>query len=94
MWILRRALQRLHILPPPPNFTHVGGSLYIVRTQAGFKQAIKHWRGEPHHGKERVEGHPRSYPALVSLSSGYSGYHYVSVTHVHLKRLRGALRGQ
>lgn len=94
MWTLRRFLQRLRILPQPPNFTHVGGDLYIVRTQAGFKQAIRHWRGESCTGERRVEGYPTSYPALIALSRGYSGYDYIRVTHVHLKRVRSALKGQ
>jgi hypothetical protein len=68
----------------PDNWTHVGGPFYIVRTQAGLRQALKH------HGKlpgEDTRGYPRTYPALVCFSNGYSGSEWVRVDAVHLNRL-------
>jgi hypothetical protein len=50
--------------------------LYIVRTQAGFKQAAKEfWNNEER--KPDIKGYPKSYPALVVFSDGYEGYWYV-----------------
>lgn len=68
----------------PDNWTHVEGPFYIVRTQAGLKQALRH------HGKlsgEDVRGYPRSYPALVCFSNGYSGSEWIRVDTVHLNTL-------
>jgi hypothetical protein len=49
--------------------------LYIVRTQAGFKQAAKEfWNSD---SKPDIKGYPKSYPALVVFSDGYAGYNYV-----------------
>lgn len=60
-----------------PNFEHVRGSLYVARTQAGFKQALKHYRGQEKY-PEQVYGYPKSYPSFVLLSEGYQGYTYIS----------------
>lgn len=50
--------------------------LYIVRTQAGFKQAAKeYWNNEER--KPDVRGYPKKYPALVVFSDGYEGYWFV-----------------
>jgi hypothetical protein len=73
----------------PPNFTYVGDSFYIVRTQAGFRQALRHWDNEK--PGLPIEGFPKSYPSLVSFSNGYRGYLFVEVNCVHLKTLRVAL---
>lgn len=75
----------------PDNWTHVEGPFYIVRTQAGLKQALRH------HGKlsgEDVRGYPRSYPALVCFSNGYSGSEWIRVDAVHLNTLLDKIEHQ
>lgn len=74
----------------PDNWTHVGGPFYIVRTQAGLKQALKHWGYQRH---DPVAGYPRSYPALICISGGYQGYGAV-VHAVHLNRLMDKVQNQ
>ncbi len=68
-----------------PNYEHVGGNIYIVRTQAGFKQARKHW-GIYISGFEGSDTNcfPASYPSIVTFSAEYRGYHYANVFVMHL----------
>jgi hypothetical protein len=74
--------------PVRPNMTYLGGSLYIVRTQAGFEQAVKHFeRPDPVDWNE-VEGYPKSYPSLLVLHRMYRGYTYVHVEAHHVKNLK------
>lgn len=60
-----------------PNFENLGGGTYLCRTQAGFKQAAKHWTQR--HGLERKvcgpdadwfeqSRFPTAYPAIVRFS--------------------------
>lgn len=72
---------------PLPNYEHVGGNIYIVRTQAGFRQARRHW-GDCISGMEGNDGdsYPTSYPSLVTFSAEYRGYHYTHVHAVHLNK--------
>ena len=66
-----------------PNYERLDGWLYIVRTQAGFRQAVKDY---DYSGYE-VIGFPRSYPCLVFFSTGYQGYHYIQAHAVPLNSL-------
>jgi hypothetical protein len=75
----------------PPNMTPLMNNFYIVRTQAGFNQALKHYSD----GDRYVSrGYPRQYPALICLSLGYEGYHFVSVKVLPLGYLRKQLKSQ
>jgi hypothetical protein len=60
---------------PRENWRHIGNNVYVVRTQAGFNQAIKHFWGPLCKGERRPEtfGYPRKYPSLVALSVYYHG---------------------
>jgi hypothetical protein len=57
------------------NFKPISSSIYSVRTQAGFKQAVKHYVGCDSI-KSEVSGFPKKYPSIVIFSDAYSGYHY------------------
>lgn len=59
-----------------PNMERVTEDLYIVRTQAGFRKALKEFNGERY---EKHFGYPRSYPALAHFTTDYAGYHYIQV---------------
>lgn len=80
----------------PDNFKHVSGDIYIVRTQAGFKNALKRYVG-PHRTEEfrdtldYLVGYPKSYPSVVSFSTEYQGYHYVKANCVHVNKLTKAI---
>jgi len=71
------------------NWTHLGGAMYIVRTQAGLRQALKHrfddWKAYS------VNGRPKKYPALVTIGMGYCGYEYINIYSMHLNALKDVL---
>lgn len=72
----------------------LGGNAYIVRTQAGFKKAIKHYCQEAV-SKEilgRVVGYPKVYPAMVVFYPGYRGYYYIRCKSFPFNKLREILR--
>ena len=71
-----------------PNYEHLGFNTYMCRTQAGFKQALKHFgkRYEITDGrgnnaslqnlKDRLRGYPKCYPSKVEFSYVYCGGDY------------------
>lgn len=76
-----------------PNMTHLGGSMYIVRTQAGLRKAIKQqfddWK------EMEVYGRPKKYPALVSIVSGRScGIDHIQIASTHLNVIKDVLTQQ
>lgn len=76
-----------------PNFTHLNGSLYVVRTQAGFKQARKHYVDDNPELLERSVGFPLSYPSFVVMHNRYYGYHYLECECYPVNEIRKQLEG-
>lgn len=76
-----------------PNFKHLLGSFYVVRTQAGLEQAIKDWLGESRDGME-VTVFPKSYPSVICLSIGYNGSQFIRASAIHVNALREAIKDQ
>lgn len=71
----------------------VGSGIYIVRTQAGFRRALKTYLGEDYKGMVKdVYGYPTSYPSIVFFYLDYRGYHYPVARCMPLNELRAALR--
>lgn len=72
-----------------PNVQKVACGMYVVRTQAGFKQAVKDYLGDDFtmQSFNSVEGIPTRYPCVVSLCDSYRGYHFIKVNTVHLNVL-------
>lgn len=74
-----------------PNCTQVRPSVFVVRTRAGFYKAVKtFWR-------TRMDGPvsaapPTKYPAVIFLSIGYNGSHYLDVTCMHVNQLLSILK--
>jgi len=69
-----------------PNCKQVPGTsnMFIVRTQAGFKKALKGYDLIRH----EVKGHPVGYPALISITSVFTHRDMLLVEAVNLDRLR------
>ncbi len=65
------------------NCQIIGNGFYIVRTQAGFKKAVKHYWGKDEEFPE-IDRHPGSYPMVVCLTTGYKGDMYVQVRGIHI----------
>lgn len=57
------------------NWRQLDSGHYLVRTQAGYKQALKHWiRAMDWEGElkcREFRGYPKSYPSVVSFSWDY-----------------------
>lgn len=83
--------QRIMAVDSNANFYHVENNIYVVRTQAGFEQALKHWF-HVYAGKgDRQVGYPESYPALISIRQDYNGLITTVITTLHLNVLRAII---
>lgn len=81
-----------NVTQPRENCKRIKGSIYLVRTQAGFRSAARRFRDGD---KElEVRGYPRSYPSVVFFSMGYSGDLFVRADVIHVKTLRAALEDE
>tara|TARA_Y100000593_G_scaffold94032_1_gene191274 strand:+ start:56868 stop:57122 length:255 start_codon:yes stop_codon:yes gene_type:complete len=79
------------------NFTKITDGIYLVRTQAGFKQAINDCFGDDWQDvqlllRTNYTNYPKSYPAVVSLSIGYCGDNYLHCNNVHVNVLREVIK--
>ncbi len=78
-----------------PNFRHLSGALYVVRTQAGFNQAFKHrfpQEDEYDPKPSDVQGYPKVYPSVVRFSMQYQGYWQPTATCTPLNIYRQQLK--
>lgn len=78
------------------NMVRISDGIYLVRTQAGFKRALKaefsgDYRGWKLIAARHTEGYPKSYPSVVSLSIGYRGYTFFNCNSVHVKAIKAAI---
>jgi hypothetical protein len=73
-----------------PNFEHILGPVYMVRTQAGFRQACKHYLGDEK--AESCSGYPTNYPSVVCLEYRYmGGVHELMVCSEHVNLVKAKL---
>lgn len=70
------------------NLVRLRNNVYIVRTQAGFRKALKHFNDEMPLYRS---GYPKSYPSLVFFSLEYAGYIKLMATCIPLHDLEAAL---
>lgn len=65
-----------------PNWRKLkNGHGYVVRTQAGFNQAIKDWVGNDEYiYKDECFNFPKKYPSVVFFHSYYRGADYYNCT--------------
>lgn len=77
------------------EYKKIAYGIYLVRTQAGFNQAVKEVIDDRYEYQSmEVYGFSTSYPAIVSISIGYAGYHYVQCTSVHVNIMKEAIEGE
>lgn len=81
----------MHLAARLVNYEKVQHGMYIVRTQAGFRKALREFWGSDPEEKQRPSSFPKSYPALVVFSNEYRGYHYVECNVIHLNDLKKVL---
>jgi hypothetical protein len=72
------------------NFSKVTNSMYIVRTQAGFKQAFKDWEGADYsiESFNSCSGYPKAYPSLCVF---YTNEIFPSCKAIHLTVITHAI---
>lgn len=90
MNLLRRILGNSR---PSPNYERMAHGVYVVRTQAGFRNAVKEFAGREDTKRmfQEMRGYPKSYPSMVCLAFEYRGYHFVSVTAIPLTQVKEVL---
>lgn len=75
--------------PRRENMTKIGHSTYVVRTQAGYRKALKDFHKDADPFDKKVQSYPKSYPSLIILSSHYNGGNYVTCCKsFHMNELR------
>ena len=69
------------------DFKNIHERFYLVKTEAGFKQAFDHFSpGEDLPGEDSSD-YPKSYPCLVVLTRGYNGNDYIDVDWIPVNKL-------
>lgn len=79
------------------NWTYVGNGFYLVRTQAGFKQAAKHFYGrneETNKALKEMKDYPTKYPSVCTFSMSYVGYTYISALCIPVNKLLDGIAAQ
>lgn len=74
-----------------PNFEYIGNGFYIVRTQAGFVQASRHFIGEDYK-KNIVDGYPKKYPSVVTFAQRYNGLIRYTANCIPFRQLRADMQ--
>lgn len=79
-----------------PNYRKLkNGHGYVVRTQAGFKRAIKDWVWEDDYLIRSDQfNYPKVYPSIVFFYSYYSGYDGYNCTCTPLNKYVQDLKDQ
>lgn len=76
-----------------PNYRMLSPGIYLVRTQAGFMQAVNEvWSSNPDDCD--VYGFPTEYPSVVTITVAYAGYHYVRCYSMHVNKMLDELQGE
>lgn len=78
---------------PRPNFRKLKDRIYLVRTQAGFMQAVNDAWGMDTEDLE-VYGFPTEYPSVVVITAAYAGYHYAQCFSMHVNQMLSELEGE
>lgn len=76
------------------NMTHLKGGFYIVRTQAGFRQAYRQFVEVSENDVDpppELYGHPIKYPSFVAFNTDYNGTVYVNAQCIHLDKLKAMI---
>lgn len=55
------------------NMTKIRNNVYIVRTQAGYRKALKDFQKDFDKCDKEVRSFPKTYPSFIILSSVYNG---------------------
>lgn len=73
------------------NMVILSNGSYLVRTQAGFKKAIKHWVEDYWYFPDDNFNYPKSYPSVVDFYHYYKGSHVYNCNCIHLNKYKEKL---
>lgn len=71
-----------------PNWYKLSSTMSVVRTQAGFKKALKDYQAYIEHTEVFNGNFPEQYPSLVVFGFAYQGYHFITVDILPMSTLR------
>lgn len=78
-----------------PNCLRIRYGMYLVRTQAGFRKAVRDFADSEGLSRDTIDKYPSAYPCLVMMHSTYNGGgHDISVRVMKLNTLIALLRAQ
>ena len=82
---------------PLPNMKKIAPGIYLVRSEAGFRKALKeefadYYKDWPWTSSHTLDGYPKSYPSVVALHVGYRGDYVFRCNSVHVNTLLEVLR--
>lgn len=79
-----------------PNMRLLPNGRYLVRTQAGFKKASRHWVSKHNHDSggatPKILGFPRSYPSVVYFEFDHVRTQSICAHCTHIKKFAANLR--
>jgi hypothetical protein len=76
-----------------PNCVHLRSNIFLLRTQAGFRKAVKQFWGKPEEGE--MPEMPKSYPTIAFFSIHHNaGLESLGATYMHVNAMLSALEGQ
>lgn len=64
------------------NLTKIKDNTYFLRSQAGFRKAIKEFHEDKSECDRKLVNFPTTYPCLVVLTSVYMGGCYATTCHI------------
>lgn len=77
------------------NFKHIYSNFYVVRTHAGLRRAIKHFRPGEESKPDNVFIDKMKFPSVVSIFCDYqNGSERIYVQAVHVNRMMAAISGE
>lgn len=77
------------------NFKHIYNNFYVVRTHAGLRRAIKHFRPGEDTKPDHVKVGAMKFPSVISIFCDYqNGSERIHVQAVHVNRMLAAISGE
>ena len=65
------------------NMSKIDEFTYVVRSEAGFRKALKDFRGNFDNSDDELDNYPKTYPALIVLNNQYNGGNYINTCKVY-----------
>ena len=63
--------------PVNVDYLQVRENIYLVKTSAGFKKAIKHFCNSDKELMASVRTYPETYPSVIVVGIRYAGHSYI-----------------